>query len=148
MTHRRKIILGSLLGAVAIHVVFLACGMPSTAHDASMHDGATLADVAGDIADRETSTADAQGMPSTMLEAQCAPPAAGTTPVAYFDVPSVRASAVPRLRASLCGFAGGVTYLPGAAVADACLMAPGVFFTNGRVAVTCNGATTVRLVVE
>lgn len=143
MTQRRKIIFGSILGAIAIHIAFLACGTPSSDRDASM-----LADVAGDIADRETSTADAQGMPPTVLEAPCIAVDGGFATAAFFDVPSIRANAVPRLRASTCDHPMGSPFLPGVANADVCIHSPPLYFSNGRVAVQCIGTRVVRLVVE
>jgi hypothetical protein len=147
MTQRRKIILGSLVGAAAIHLVFLACGTPSDQRDAQSGFDVVAATM-GDVAQRESSTADAQGMPPTVLEAPCVAVDGGVATAAIFDVPSVRANAVPRLRASTCGHATGFTLLPGVDPADSCLYSPPVYFSNGRVVVQCIGTRIARLVVE
>lgn len=156
MNARRKIILGSTLGAIAIHLAFLACGTPTPARDAGGAADANgpldaMSEMMGDVADRETSTADAQGMPMPMvLEARCEAVDGGAGAWAVFDVPSVSFGTVPKLTASVCGLAaGGFALPPGFQGPQSCIAGGVVWYANGRAATSClSGSTTARLRVE
>jgi len=113
MKTRRNVVLGSIAGAVAIHLVFLACGTPVAPRSDAGRDS-SVAEMMGDVVDRETSTADAQGMP-TPMEAQCSQAGtrtivSGTTTIAtttfFAEVPSPRASLSqpPRVQAWACDY--------------------------------------------
>lgn len=160
MKARSKVVLGSIAGAVAIHLVFLACGTPSMNRDSGVRRDAgstndveddrtaSLEDVFGEIADRETGTADAQGMPVPM-ESRCEAVDGGPYFYAFFNVPQIQASTVPRLRASVCNQSGSLVVLPpGFAASETCI-AGTPYWVPGRVAIPCfSTASTVRLVVE
>ena len=154
MKTRRNVILGSIAGAVAIHLVFLACGTPVTpradaGRDSSVVDA--MSEMMGDVVDRETSAADAQGMPTPMvLEAPCQSADGGAGSWAVFDVPSIRLGTVPRLAVSVCGLAStGFGLPPGFQGPQSCITGGLIWFADGRAAASCvGGATSARLRVE
>lgn len=135
-----------------IHLVFLACGTPSTPRADSGHDSSSIADAVGetmgDVAERETSTADAQGMPTSM-EARCEAVDGGPYFYAVFNVPQIQPMTVPRLRASVCNQSGSPLPLPpGFSQAETCFMGT-PYWVSGRVAVPCLSASAiVRIIVE
>lgn len=151
MKTRRNVVLGSIAGAIAIHLVFLACGTPSTPRADGGSDSSSIADAMGDVVDRETGAADAQGIPTPMiLEAQCQQLDGGAGAWAVFDVPSVRIGSIPSFTASVCGLpATGFALPPGFQGPQTCIAGGLVWYADGRAATSCvGGATTARLRVE
>lgn len=134
---RSKIVLGSLLGAVAIHAAFLACSGPSG------HDGGSVVDA---IVDGEVRDANAQSMP---MEAQCAAVGDGTRFVATFNVVGFDPRGTQEPLARVCG-ASVATYgssLYGIQGAD-CASA-GVIMQRDRIDVVCNAdGDVVRLSIR
>lgn len=107
-----------------------------------------MSEMMGDVADRETSAADAQGMP-TPMQAQCESVDGGPYIFAFFNVAQVQSATVPRMRASVCNQTGSpIPPVPGFSAAETCYTGT-PYWVTGRVAVPClSTSSTVRLVVE
>lgn len=116
MRDRTKVLLGSAAGAIAIHVAFLACGTPTLTRDSGHDSGIT--DAMGDVADRETGTADAQGMPCN-----CAP---ALPPATFHFVPP--AGMTVRSDYSTAFVSAGATLLEGVPGVSATVL--GSFYLN------------------
>lgn len=123
-TSKPRLILGSLVGAFAIHIAALACsgnggvvgGMPDAAtadHDGGFVDAivsavdAAVHDVATKITDGEVRDAHAGGDPVRTMEAACTLHASPLFPQAYyaiFEIPGFNPETAGEVHVRVCGY--------------------------------------------
>lgn len=163
MSNRSRIVLGSVVGAFAIHIAALACSgngsVVGSQPDAStaVHDGgfvdalASVIDAVGDavhdaavkVVDGEVRDARAGGDPPRMMEAPCNVRGRGAYTniwFATFTVPGLNPSTGGEIHAQACNYNcapdAGVCASTGAPITTTCISQP-VWSGPGSVAVYC-----------